>query len=77
MEEFDSNAIQMELKYCERCGGLWLRLRGSELAYCSSCALILAGVARDPRFLAHHVQNRQGTPDSRLENPFWSEGGNA
>ena len=28
---------QKELKYCERCGGLWLREVGAEAAYCGRC----------------------------------------
>ncbi len=33
-----SNAFQLlELKYCERCGGLWLRLKGSTAVYCVAC----------------------------------------
>jgi hypothetical protein len=27
-----------ELKYCERCGGLWLRPQGGEAVYCGRCA---------------------------------------
>ncbi|HVO63385.1 MAG TPA: hypothetical protein VMT53_20830 [Terriglobales bacterium] len=29
--------IEVELKYCERCGGLWLRLKGSDKVYCADC----------------------------------------
>ena len=29
--------VELELKYCERCGGLWLRERGTEGAYCPPC----------------------------------------
>lgn len=29
--------IRMELKYCERCGGLWLRECGAGVVYCSTC----------------------------------------
>ena len=28
----------LELKYCERCGGLWLREKGFVDVYCSRCA---------------------------------------
>ena len=28
---------QVELKYCERCGGLWLRPQGADRVYCASC----------------------------------------
>jgi len=29
---------QLELKYCERCGALWLRPVGGEQIYCAGCA---------------------------------------
>jgi hypothetical protein len=28
----------MELKYCERCGNIWLRRSGSRLTRCAPCA---------------------------------------
>lgn len=77
MEGIDSNAVQMELKYCERCGGLWLRLKGSELIYCPSCAVVLAGIARDPRFLAYYATRHGSTDEPESTNTFWIEGGNA
>jgi Zn-finger nucleic acid-binding protein len=78
MENIEENGIQMELKYCERCGGLWLRLKGSELAYCPPCAVILAGVARDPRCLQHRGDARCApNRELELEDVFWSEGGEA
>jgi Zn-finger nucleic acid-binding protein len=39
MEIADVEIIQLELKYCERCGGLWLRLRGTQEVYCGGCVL--------------------------------------
>ena len=30
--------IQLELKYCERCGGLFLRQLGIGEVYCAACA---------------------------------------
>jgi hypothetical protein len=42
MEIDQCEIIQLELKYCERCGGLWMRERGSELRYCPPCASQLA-----------------------------------
>lgn len=30
--------VQLELKYCERCGGLWLRRQGVSDVCCASCA---------------------------------------
>jgi hypothetical protein len=29
--------MRLELKYCERCGGLWLRVWESEDVYCPGC----------------------------------------
>jgi hypothetical protein len=78
MEMLDSNAIQMELKYCERCGALWLRLTGSDLIFCPHCSVILAGLARDPRFREHRGPTlRDAESDGKSNSPFWSEGGNA
>jgi Zn-finger nucleic acid-binding protein len=34
--------IAFELKYCERCGGLWLRPAGGEQIYCTVCARAMA-----------------------------------
>ena len=33
--------VGLELKYCEQCGGLWLRRRGSQECYCAACARFL------------------------------------
>ncbi|MBV8049834.1 MAG: hypothetical protein JOZ80_01520 [Acidobacteriaceae bacterium] len=38
MEIDELDVVFLDLKYCERCGGLWLRQRGSEDVYCASCA---------------------------------------
>lgn len=77
MEVIESNAIQMELKYCERCGGLWLRPRGSELIYCPPCSVVLAGVGQGRRFLEHRGAPRARNNASCVETTFWGEGGRA
>ena len=33
----DSAEVQFELKYCERCGGLFLRPQAAEVVYCGVC----------------------------------------
>lgn len=38
--------IQMELKYCERCGGLWLRLRNDTGVHCGSCMAHFAALPK-------------------------------
>jgi len=37
MKKSGATLQHMELKYCERCGGLWLRREGSERVYCLNC----------------------------------------
>lgn len=72
MEGMEAGSVQLELKYCERCGGLWLRLRGSDLVFCSACAKSMAGLW--PRL------GREGSGDANTigaRGQFWSEGGNA
>jgi Zn-finger nucleic acid-binding protein len=34
--------VFLELKYCERCGGLWLRPRGCDGVLCASCCAQMA-----------------------------------
>jgi hypothetical protein len=33
----ESMSIRVELKYCEHCGGLWVRERGAGVVYCEKC----------------------------------------
>jgi ribosomal protein L37AE/L43A len=78
MEVQGVDAIQMELKYCERCGALWLRLTGSDLIFCSPCSVVLAGLARDPRFREQRGSSSRGAGiERKIATAFWSEGGNA
>ena len=42
MNTEENGIIELELKYCERCGGLWLRIKGKNDVYCASCALRIA-----------------------------------
>jgi hypothetical protein len=34
--------VELELKYCERCGSLWLRLKGAQEVYCTRCLAKIA-----------------------------------
>jgi hypothetical protein len=36
----------LELKYCERCGALWLRRAGGQESYCTRCFVEMEAVAR-------------------------------
>ena len=42
MEPEDLEIIPLELKYCERCGGLWLRPAGTDDIYCAACERSMA-----------------------------------
>jgi hypothetical protein len=33
----NSCEVRVELKYCEHCGGLWVRERGAGVVYCEKC----------------------------------------
>lgn len=40
----ECGAMRLELKYCERCGGLWLRERANGVPYCGGCERALAAM---------------------------------
>jgi len=54
----EGQEIQVELKYCERCGGLWLRPQRASGVYCSSCSLRLAA-RPDPGKAPHRKPRRR------------------
>ncbi len=62
--------VTVELKYCERCGGLWLRPRGDPEVYCASCRLRMTELPRLPAALIparRRERRRCGTVPLRLE----------
>lgn len=46
MKEDEIEIIELELKYCERCGGLWVRARGDREVYCRTCVPEIAELAK-------------------------------
>ncbi|HVN19980.1 MAG TPA: hypothetical protein VMU05_14440 [Dongiaceae bacterium] len=36
-EDNNGNRVRVELKYCEACGGLWVRECGAGAVYCEKC----------------------------------------
>ncbi len=72
--------VRLELKYCERCGGLWMRTWGTEDVYCPACAVEMSGLpfGRKGRRLQLPVNDRV---DLKSQSEDWSvvcgEGGNA
>jgi len=41
--------VRVELKYCEHCGGLWLRECGAGTVYCESCTQRSGGLTRSEK----------------------------
>jgi Zn-finger nucleic acid-binding protein len=60
MDRMEGEEIQVELKYCERCGGLWLRPRGADGVYCTSCRMRLAAMP-DPEEVPPREARRHRT----------------
>jgi hypothetical protein len=50
-----AKGVAVELKYCERCGGLWLRMLGDQGVYCGNCRVRMAEMPRP-------VHERSGKP---------------
>jgi hypothetical protein len=81
MDKIECTDAEVELKYCERCGGLFLRLLGTSLVYCGGCtahwaALSTAGgrgdvgswTRRKPRTpKLHRSKIERGTRIDRLQ----------
>ncbi len=36
-DDRNHRGVGVELKYCEHCGGLWVRERGAGVVYCEKC----------------------------------------
>ena len=69
ISRMEGQAIQVELKYCERCGGLWLRPQGADGVYCASCRMRLAVMPEPgetaPRKARHRKKRAPGTDFQR------------
>jgi hypothetical protein len=77
MEPFDNNSIQLELKYCERCGGLGCALKAQTWCSARHARLQYLGLIRT-RGLRIRYSRRPGPRHSdKVQVAFWSEGGNA
>lgn len=44
IEGMKGQEILVDLKYCERCGALWLRPQGATGVYCGGCRACLAAM---------------------------------
>ena len=64
ISELESTQVQVELKYCERCGGLFLRPQAGESVYCDGCTAYLTA-----RSDFANGANSSGAPDRRVRKP--------
>jgi hypothetical protein len=72
----EGGEIQVELKYCERCGGLWLRPQGADGVYCTGCRASLAAMPNPgpaPTGRARRRRSRVRRVDAQKEHPGWIE----
>ena len=68
--------IHVELKYCERCGGLWLRPQGTEGVYCGGCEELLEtmpdpGEAPSQRSLRRKARSGSGLRSEARGGEVW------
>jgi Zn-finger nucleic acid-binding protein len=56
-----------ELKYCERCGGLWLRPAGGEQTYCTVCARAMAELPPSSVEIRHRKASLKKRPRAGRE----------
>lgn len=81
MKNEDPEVIQLELKYCERCGALWLRIRGGQDIYCAPCDLEMLNlpsprnVPSRPRLPGNHKFEIKAQPGDLMA--FCGKGGTA
>jgi uncharacterized Zn finger protein (UPF0148 family) len=59
--------IRMELKYCERCGGLWMRACGTGEVYCPACAAEMSDLPAGRRRRKLLLVSDQGEIKSECE----------
>ena len=59
MGRMEGQEIRVELKYCERCGGLWMRPRGTDGVYCASCRVRLAAMPDPEGTPPHEARHRR------------------
>lgn len=71
--------VRLELKYCERCGGLWMRTWGTEDVYCPSCAVQMSDMPAVRRRRPYLLLDDRVEIKSQCEelSAFFGEGGNA
>jgi hypothetical protein len=76
MEINQAAVIHLELKYCERCGGLFLRRQGLGEIYCGGCAEQMVD-SRPGRLTRHRPRLPVNLEGCHLQVLSRAEGGHA
>jgi hypothetical protein len=66
----DKGEVGVELKYCEHCGGLWVRERGAGIVYCEKCQPMVADLPapkKKPQRIVLPVRPHTAIEDYELE----------
>ncbi len=63
----EGQQIQVELKYCERCGGLWLRPQGTDGVYCTGCRIRIAAMPDRGETVPRKARQRRKGTDVQSE----------
>jgi Zn-finger nucleic acid-binding protein len=65
IKECAGTVTRLELKYCERCGGIFLRPPTAEVAYCIKCQArwlrLVSSKEKQPRKTKSHVNGRRSS----------------
>jgi Zn-finger nucleic acid-binding protein len=62
-----SQESSLELKYCERCGGLWLRPVGGGQIYCTICSRAMAELPPPSTEVKRKVRRRNWEVEEEFE----------
>jgi len=58
IDDVEGESVLVELKYCERCGALWLRPQKTDGAYCAACRACLAAMPDPGKSPARKARRR-------------------
>jgi len=70
MKAEQMETVFLELKYCERCGGLWLRRKGDDRVHCEACLRCLKVVNSGDEATVPYTRLRRALADDRRCSDF-------
>ena len=70
MKAEQMETVFLELKYCERCGGLWLRRKGDAQVHCESCLRCLEAASSGNEVAVPYTRLRRAVADDRRRYDF-------